>query len=74
MGRPATMEDAKQVALRLPAYWLDRVDVLASTLSTPAVKVRRTSVLRMAIHRGMESLEAALAKPKPKPRPKPRPC
>lgn len=58
MARPATMEDAKQVALRLPGYWLARIDKLAAIMSTPAGKMCRTTMIRMALHRGLESFEA----------------
>ena len=51
-------ENTSQVALRLPEAWLDRCDALAPALSIPGITATRTDVLRAAIARGLEELEA----------------
>jgi hypothetical protein len=51
-------ENTSQVALRLPEAWLDRCDALAPALSIPGITATRTDVLRAAIARGLDELEA----------------
>jgi len=47
-----------QWAVRLPESFLERADKLAERMSEPAMKITRTDVLRMAMFRGIEQLEA----------------
>ena len=51
-------ENTSQVALRLPEAWLERCDALAPALSIPGISATRTDVLRAAIARGLDELEA----------------
>lgn len=48
-----------QIALRVPSEWLTQADALVEYVVSKArgVRVTRTDVLRMAILRGLESLE-----------------
>ncbi len=47
-----------QVALRMPKEWIPRADRLAGVLGRPGMDVGRSDVLRMALARGFEALEA----------------
>ncbi len=61
-----TMSNEEQVTIRLPTALLDRAEKLAKKLATDpthstAFRVTRAAALRMALHRGIEALEADLA-------------
>lgn len=56
MPRPPS--NAVQVALRVPADWLPRADRLIASVSAAGVSATRTDVLRAAIARGLDELEA----------------
>lgn len=60
-----TMSNEKQVTIRLPTALLDRAENLARKLAadpahSTAFRVTRAAALRMALHRGIEALEADL--------------
>jgi hypothetical protein len=55
--RPASPNDSS-IALRLPEGWLKRAENLIEFLSTPGIAVTRSDVLRAALARGLEALEA----------------
>ena len=55
-------EEQEQVAIRLPASWLERLDKIAERTSTPARRITRTQALREIIYRGMEESEKDLKK------------
>ncbi len=57
MARPATANDTP-VSLRLPDVWLKRADALIEFLSKPGIGVTRSDVLRSAIARGLDAIEA----------------
>lgn len=58
VARPPSGND-EQIALRLPAEWIERADRLreSSVLAKEGVGVTRSDVLRAAIARGLASLE-----------------
>jgi len=61
-------QDSVQVALRLPAEWVARLDALARALSVPGLAVSSSDAMRVAMARGMAELEAErglVDKPKP---------
>ena len=47
-----------QTAIRLPESILDRADKLAERLSEPGRRCTRAEALRMAVFKGIESLES----------------
>ena len=51
-------EEHVQTAIRVPKSWLDRLDKTAERMCQPGIRVNRSEVLRLALHRGIESLEA----------------
>jgi hypothetical protein len=52
-------EDRRQVSVSIPTSWHERADALAARMSPdPLVKMTITDVLRVAISRGLDSLEA----------------
>lgn len=51
-----------QTAIRLPDPLLERLDKLAEKMSRPAMRMTRAVVLRLAVHHGVEYLEAELKK------------
>ncbi len=57
MGRPATDNDS-QLAIRVPGDWLTRADALAPLVARPGILVTRSDVLRAAMARGLDALEA----------------
>jgi predicted DNA-binding protein len=65
--RPKSGND-EQVALRLPKEWTERADRLRDrgVIAEPGVGVTRSDVLRAAISRGLDALEAEADAPKPK--------
>lgn len=71
--RPKSGND-EQVALRLPKAWTERADKLRErgVVAETGVGVTRLDVLRAAIARGLEALEAEADKPSPRPRPRKR--
>jgi len=66
--RPPSGND-EQIALRLPKEWTARADRLRDrgVIAKPGVGVTRSDVLRAAIARGLEALEADADAPAPKP-------
>jgi hypothetical protein len=65
MARPSRGNDT-QVALRLPAGWIARADALTEPLSRPGIPVSRADVLRAALTRGLDAMEAELKPAKTK--------
>lgn len=65
----ATMDNEEQIALRLPADALERAEALVPKLAKlpalAAVRVTRSAVLRMAILRGLDALEAETERARP---------
>jgi hypothetical protein len=55
MPRPPS-DRTFQVAFKIPKEWIDQADVIALDLSTPAIRVTRTDVLRQAIYAGLQQL------------------
>ncbi len=54
---------AAQTALRLPDEFLTRADKLCVRIANdPMVRVTRSAVLKMAISRGLDALEAEYSK------------
>jgi predicted DNA-binding protein len=51
-------EEQVQTAIRLPQSLLDRLDRLAEKMSQPGMKITRTEVLRLALFKGVDQLEA----------------
>lgn len=51
-------ENTAQVAIRLPQSCLDRCDVLIVRLAIPGMRMDRADVLRAALMRGLDALEA----------------
>lgn len=56
MPRPPS--DTVQIAIRVPADWLERADRLIPHVARPGVAATRTDVFRAAIARGLDSFEA----------------
>ena len=76
---PAETSKTIQITLRIQKDWPTRADRLAPLLARPGMAVGRSDVLRMAIARGFEALEAehglgavadVVAAPVSKPKPK----
>jgi hypothetical protein len=58
-----------QVAFKIPKEWTEVADEIAGRLSTPAMKVTRTDVLRQALYAGLQHLrDQGEAKPAKKSR------
>jgi hypothetical protein len=57
VGRPATGND-EQIALRISKEDVARAARLQGVLAPPGVAVNRSDVLRAALRRGLEALEA----------------
>jgi hypothetical protein len=57
--RAKSPEERRQVSVNIPAAWVDRIAALADRLSPePGIaKVTSSDVLRMAIARGLDTLE-----------------
>jgi hypothetical protein len=52
-------EKTVQMAVRIPESWLARADRLAKRLTmTPDIPVNRTAVIRAAMSRGLDAMEA----------------
>ena len=47
-----------QTGIRLPQTLVDRVDRIAASMSRPGLTLTRSDVLRMAVHKGVDQLEA----------------
>ena len=47
-----------QTAVRLPHATVQRIDDLAERMSQPGLNVSRSEALRVALHRGLDALEA----------------
>jgi len=52
------MSSDTQVAIRVPREWLDRASHLVPGLSRPGIEVTRSDVLRAALAKGLDALEA----------------
>jgi len=48
----------RQVAVRLPTVTIQRADALAERISQPGIDVSRSGALRVAVHRGLDAIEA----------------
>lgn len=62
--RPRPSDHSGYVGLRVPTGWIARIDALAeraACLGLPGVEVTRSDVLRAALARGIEALEAEVA-------------
>lgn len=61
-----TMPSDRQITFRLPSELLDRADAMVEVLAAEpefqAYRMSRGVVLRLALHRGLESLEAEFAR------------
>ena len=58
MPRPPS-DRTFQVAFKIPETWVEKADAIADKLSTPAMRVTRTDVLRQAVYAGLEALSKA---------------
>jgi hypothetical protein len=58
--RPKPAETPKQVSVQVPESWTLRLDRIAARMSAAAggVPVSRSDVLRLALARGMDALDA----------------
>jgi hypothetical protein len=56
MPRPRRIEDAVQVAIRMPQAWVDRAEAIAKKRSRKGASVSRTDILRMAVYRGLRGV------------------
>ncbi len=56
MPRPRRIEDAVQVAIRMPQAWVDKAEVIARRRSRKGAAVSRTDILRMAVYRGLKGV------------------
>jgi hypothetical protein len=65
MSRPPSENDT-QIAIRLPAQWIERADALVPGLSHPGISISRSDALRAALSRGLDMLEAERAPKKGK--------
>jgi hypothetical protein len=63
MPRPKSEKDS-QVTIVLAGEWLDEAEQIAKSKSEPGLAVTRADVLRMAIRRGLDVLQADVAKPR----------
>lgn len=61
MPRPPSANDT-QIAIRLPNDWIDRADALVPLVSRPGITVTRSDVLRAALAKGLDALEAETRK------------
>jgi len=52
MSRPPS--DAIQIAIRVPADWLKKADLVAAQISQPGFQASRTDGFRAALARGFE--------------------
>lgn len=59
-GMPRPPSDSVQVALRVPAKWLEDADAIATLISRPGFEASRTDGFRAAMARGFEVLRAEL--------------
>lgn len=66
--KPTAEEELQQVAVRLPHPTVERLDRYAEKMSQPGLSVSRSEALRVALHRGLDALEADVAKQKAKKR------
>ena len=66
VGRTKT-ENTEQLVVRVPKALRDRLEALIPHLSQPGVSITMTDVVRAALMRGVDALEAAPAPPPPKP-------
>ena len=53
MSRPPS--DAVQIAIRVPADWLKKADLVAAEISQPGFQASRTDGFRAALARGFEA-------------------
>jgi len=51
-------ETLVQTAVKVPESLLERADEVATKMSQPGMRVTRAEVLRMAMFKGVEALEA----------------
>ena len=51
-------EPQTQTAIRLPDPLLARIDKLAKRMSQPGVRITRADAIRLALFRGIDTLEA----------------
>jgi hypothetical protein len=61
MPRPKSEKDS-QVTIVLAGEWLDEAQKIAEAKSEPGLAVTRADVLRMAIRRGLDVLQAEVPK------------
>jgi hypothetical protein len=55
-------EETVQTAFRIPKSWLEHADKLAERLSQPGMQATRTDVIRLALARGFDVLDAEVKK------------
>jgi hypothetical protein len=53
-----------QLAVRIPRGWLGRLDALIPKIAPEGVQTTRTDAIRVALAKGLESLESSPAKRK----------
>jgi hypothetical protein len=63
VGRKKT-ENTDQLVVRVPRALRDRLEALIPQMAQPGVSITMTDVIRAAIWRGVEALEASTAKPR----------
>jgi len=51
-------DEQVQTAIRIPKSWLQRLDKIAEEMNQPALRILRADALRIALHTGIEALEA----------------
>jgi hypothetical protein len=53
---PRAAQDLTQVTIKIPSDWVEEFDALAEVMAQPGTKMTRTDAMRIALHRGLESL------------------
>ncbi|MBK6461912.1 MAG: hypothetical protein IPF92_12985 [Myxococcales bacterium] len=61
MPRPPST--AVQIAIRVPAEWLEEAERLAAKMARPGMTSTRSDVLRAAIAKGLDALRAEVDAP-----------
>jgi predicted transcriptional regulator len=58
-AKPEGVREAQvQTGIRLSESLVERVDRIAEAMSQPGLTLTRSDVLRMAVHKGVDQLEA----------------
>lgn len=55
-------EEKIQTAVKMPKSWIGRFDAVAEAMAAPGANVNRSEAMRLAMYRGLETLEAEYGK------------